>query len=194
MIRRRCRTPARESTVGSTSVAHPDTASLASVSGVRISRSSPVASRTRPMNSGPLPATRQACVATRRARETPWRSSLPAHTFKRVERAAHGEFGQRAGLADAFAQADDARERIDHAEAAPRRAAPAAGGNCWCRDRARHRTAPSPLAVASAMDLECAEVERRAVVDDVWTERRAVLALRGTRSGRSSALWAARRR
>ncbi len=40
--------------------------------------------------------------------------------FERIERARHGRLRQPPGLADAFAETDDAREGIDDAEAAPR--------------------------------------------------------------------------
>ena len=63
--------------------------------------------------------------------------------------AADGERGDGAfdrGLADAaggrnaFAEPDDPRKRVDHAKAVVGRAAQSAGGNCWCRGRAPHRS------------------------------------------------------
>ena len=104
------------------SAAEPETASRASTSRVRISISRPSLSRTRSRNSPPFSATRQASVATRRERRTLARAELGGTDFQRIERARHGRLRQAPGLADAFAEANDAREGIDDAEAAARRA------------------------------------------------------------------------
>mgnify|MGYP007111990380 CR=1 FL=1 len=42
--------------------------------------------------------------------------------FEGFERPVHGNFGKRTGLADALAESNDPRKRIDHAETAPGRA------------------------------------------------------------------------
>ena len=66
---------------------------------------------------------------------------LGAADAERLDGARHGGVGEPAVGADALAEADDAREGIDDAEAVVARASRPAGGNCWCRDRARHRAA-----------------------------------------------------
>ena len=70
----------------------------------------------------PLAASRQASVAIRPARATRCRSILAAHTLQRLDRALDGGLRQAAARGDALAEADDAREGVDHLEAAPRRA------------------------------------------------------------------------
>ena len=68
-------------------------------------------------NRAPLPAARQASVAISRARVTPRLSHLGAADPQRVDRAQDRRLAQQAGAGDAFAEPDDARERVDHAEA-----------------------------------------------------------------------------
>ncbi len=52
---------------------------------------------------------------------------------------------RRPELDNALAQPDDAGEGVDDAEAVLPAGARPAGGNCWCRDRARHRSARRPI-------------------------------------------------
>ena len=108
--------------------------------------SSPVSARARSRNCGALAASRQASVAIRPERATRCRRILAAHTCSASMRALDGGLRQPAAGEHALAQADDAREGVDDLEAAPRRAAPPAGGSCWCRDRARRRRACGRLA------------------------------------------------
>ena len=65
---------------------------------------------------------------------------LVAADAQRLDRAHDRGLAQPAGAGDALAEPDDARERVDHAEAVAGRRAPPAAGSCWCRDRARHRS------------------------------------------------------
>ena len=100
-------------------------------------------------NSRPFAAERQASVAISRARVTPRLRILLAADAQRLDRAHDRGLAQPARAGDALAQPDDARERVDDAEAVAGRRAPPAAGNCWCRDRARHRsgrTRPGPPA------------------------------------------------
>ena len=82
--------------------------------------SRPVSVRARSRNSSALAASRQASVAIRPERATRCRLILAAHTLQRVERALDGGLRQPAARRDALAEADDAREGVDHLEAAPR--------------------------------------------------------------------------
>ena len=72
------------------------------------------------MNSPLLAAMRQASVAISRDRVTPRRCILSAQTLSASMRAAHGGFGQPARAQHAFAETDDAGERVDDEKAAPR--------------------------------------------------------------------------
>ncbi len=90
-------------------------------------------------NSSPFAAARQASVAMTRMRFTPRAWILPAQTSSApTHRTAHGRRAQPSAGAEAFAEADDAREGIDHAKLRAV-AGPRANGSCWCQGPARHR-------------------------------------------------------
>ena len=103
------------------SAADPETARRASLSGVSTSMSRPSLARTSARNAAPFSAMRQASVATSRERRTRARSSLRRADLQRVVGARHRGLRQAPRLAHALAEADDAREGVDDAKAAPRR-------------------------------------------------------------------------
>ena len=140
------------SAAGSISGVQPVAASRASVSRSTISSSRPTCSRTRAQEFGAVrgraaglgrdqPRARHAAVA-----------HLVAADAQRLDGAPDRGLAQAAGRCDALAEPDDARERVDDAEAVARRRAPPAAGNCWCRDRARHRSGRTDPSVRPAAD------------------------------------------
>ena len=107
---------------GSSSLWQPSTASRASSCGAMMSSAMPVSSRTRSAKSRPLTARRQASVATERDSETLRRRSLSAQTPSAATARSIASSDELAGLRQAFAQPDDAREGVDDGEAAVGRA------------------------------------------------------------------------
>ena len=97
-------------------------------------------SRTRSRNSRPLPADAAGLGRDQPRAGDAAVAHLGAADAQRIDRAHDRGLAQPAGAGDALAEPDDARERVDDAEAVAGRRAPPAAGSCWCRDRARHRS------------------------------------------------------
>ena len=104
-----------------------------------ISRQMPVSRRTRSTKWRPLTARRQASVATERARETRRRRNFSAQTES-------AETARSIAPSESLPEVAMPSPRRTTREKASMtvkplvgRAARRAGGNCWCRDRSRHR-------------------------------------------------------
>ena len=101
---------------GSNSSVQPVAASRASVAESTISSSRPASSATRARNASPFSAARQASVAMSRARMTPRARILSRQTSKRLDRARNRRLADAPRSGNAFAETNDAGERVDDAK------------------------------------------------------------------------------
>ena len=106
----------------SISEAQPETASLASVSRLTTVMSSPVSVRARSRNSSRVGGEPAGLGGDQPGAHHPVPPDLGRAHLQRLDRALDGGLRQPAARGHALAQADDARERVDDLEAAPRRA------------------------------------------------------------------------
>ena len=139
--RRRYRTGSRRSACGSTSGVQPVAASRASVSRSTISSSRPTSLRDAGAgNPRRCSAARQASVAISRARVTPRLRILSRQMPAPRRRAAIAASLSRPE-AERPSPSRMMRENASMTRKPSRgRRAPPAAGNCWCRDRAPHRS------------------------------------------------------